>query len=212
MERHMREALALNRARAPLYAELTRGRSRGISRTLVWAERAAIPVARYLDWRAAEFQRAGIAVVCDDFVPMHDTPAFRPRADDPPPLSAFAPADVRGLRRAVRRAYRAGGFAAASGALEGEVERLSAVPAFHCMTRHLLESALRVSNGAQRHAAEARARGIASPAGLSRTLLELHLGALGASARLDRRAAPLQAEGVPILCQDVPPIPPHAAR
>jgi hypothetical protein len=29
--------------------------------------------------------------------------------------------------------------------------------------------------------------------------------------RLQRRAAPLQAEGIPTLCQDVPPIPPYTA-
>jgi hypothetical protein len=35
---------------------------------------------------------------------------------------------------------------------------------------------------------------------------------LGEGASLDERAAPLQAEGIPILCQDVPPIPPFADR
>jgi hypothetical protein len=79
------------------------------------------------------------------------------------------------------------------------------------MTRHLLESALRITNGARRYAAEAEARGVASPAGLSRALLSMHLTTLGEGARLDRRAAPLQAEGVPIICQDVPPIPPDAS-
>lgn len=211
MERHLREALHLNRARAPLYAAETGGRSRPISRALIWSERAALPAARYLDWRAAEWQRAGIPVVCGDFEPMDRTPAFVVREPDPPPLSAFAPTDARGMRRSVARAYRTGGFPAAGAVLEAEVARLSAIPAFHCMTRHLLESALRVSNGAPRYEEEARARGLSSPAELSRTLLDLHLAALGEAARLDRRAAPLQAEGVPIVCRDVPPIPPHAA-
>ena len=212
MARHLREALRLNRERMPLYSELSGGRSRAISRRLIWAERLAMPAAWYVDWRARKFQRLGIPVVCADFEPMGRTPAFRPRADDPPPLSAFAPADPGRIAQAVERAFRAGGFAGAGAALEGEIEVLSRVPGFHCMTRHLLESALRIANGAQRYAADAEARGVASPARLSRALLSMHLATLGEASRLDRRAAPLQAEGIPIVCQDVPPIPPHPAN
>jgi hypothetical protein len=213
MERHLREAATLNRERMPLYDSLSGGRSRGISRRLIWAERLAIPVAWWVDWRARQFQRAGIPIVCDDFVPMAHTPAFRPRAVHPPqPLAAFVPADARRIRRAVQRALRVGGFAAAGTVLEREIRALERTPEYHCMLRHLLESALRISNQAPRYAAGARARGLlADPAPLSRTLLDLHLMVLGDAAKLDRRAAPLQAESIPILCQDVPPIPPFAS-
>ncbi|HEU0014835.1 MAG TPA: hypothetical protein VFQ45_14205 [Longimicrobium sp.] len=210
MERHVREAIALNRERMPRYAALTGGRSAPISRRLIRTEQLTGVVARYVDWRARPFQRAGIRIVCDDFVPMAHTPAFRERVPDPPPLSAFAPADARRIRRAVKQALRVGGFPAASAALEVEIARFSTTPAFHCMLRHLLESALRASSQAPRYAAQARALGLRSPEGLSRMLLDLHLTGLGEAAALDRRAAPLQSEGIPILCQDVPPIPPHA--
>lgn len=211
MERHLREAAALNRERMPLYDSLSGGRSRGISRRLIWTERLAIPVAWYVDWRAREFQRAGVRIVCDDFMPMAHTPAFRPRAHDPPPLSGFVRADARRVRRRVERALDRGGFPAASEALAAELRSLEGTPQFHCMLRHLLESALRISNQAPRYAEAAKDQGgVPSPAGLSRTLLELHLGMLGEAARLDARAAPLQAEGIPIICQDVPPIPPFA--
>lgn len=213
MERHLREAAALNRERMPLYDSLSGGRSRAISRRLIWAERLAVPVAWYVDWRAREFQRAGIRIVCDDFVPMAHTPSFRARADDPPPLSDFAPADARRIRRTVVRVLDRGGFPAASEALAAELRRLEDAPRFHCMLRHLLESALRISNGAPLFAAQAEDLGLrASPVELSRTLLDLHLSMLGEGARLDERAAPLQADGIPILCQDVPPIPPFSDR
>ena len=211
MERHLREAAALNKARMPLYDSLTDGRSRGISRRLIRMERLAVPVAWWVDWRARQFQREGLRIVCDDFVPMAHTPAFRARAADPPPFSAFVPADARRIRRTVERAQRRGGFPAASDVLTGELQSLESTPAYHCMLRHLLESALRISSQAPRYAAEARARGLlADPAELSRTMLDLHLAVLDDAVALDRRAAPLQAEGVPILCQDVPPIPPFA--
>lgn len=211
MERHLREAAALNQARMLRYDSLSGGRSRGISRRLIWAERLAVAAAWYVDWRARPFQRAGIRVVCDDIVPMAHTPPFRARAAaPPPPLSAFVPADARRIRRDVERARRRGGFPAAGAVLEREIQGLAEVPAYHCMLRHLLESALRISSQAPRYAAEVEARGLpASPEALSRTLLDLHLAVLGEAARLDRRAAPLQAEGIPVVCQDVPPIPPR---
>ncbi len=210
MERHLREAAALNQTRMPLYDSLSDGRSRGISRRLIWTERLAIPAAWWVDGRARPFQRAGIPIVCDDFVPMAHTPPFRARTDHPPqPLSAFVPADARRIRRDVRHALRADGFTAAGTVLEREIRALAGMPEYHCMLRHLLESALRVSNEAPRHAAAARARGLREdPAALSRAMLDLHLLVLGDAVRLDRRAAPLQAEGIPIVCQDVPPIPP----
>jgi hypothetical protein len=210
MEVHLREAAHLNRQRMPLYSALTGGRSRGISRRLIWTERLAIPVAWYVDWRARNFLRAGIRVTCDDFVPMAHTPAFRERIADPPPLSSFTPSDPRRIRRTIDGAYRSGGFPAAAIAIEREIGQLQTTPAFHCMMRHLLESALRISNQASVYEAQAGERGLRSPAGVSRLMLNLHLSTLGEAAKLDRRAAPLQAEGIAILCQDVPPIPPRA--
>lgn len=209
MERHLREAIGLNRARMPLYDSITGGRSRAISRRLIWSERLALPVAWVMDRRARPWLAQGVRVVCDDFVPMEDTPEFVGRIPAPPPLSSFVPADPRRIRRAVVRSLRAEGFPGASATIEAELERLAGVPAFHCMTRHLLESMLRISNLAPLHARDAAARGMPSPERLSRTLLDLHLTTLGEAARLDRMAAPLQAEGVPIVCRDVPPIPPH---
>jgi hypothetical protein len=210
MEIHLREAAHLNRQRMPLYSALSGGRSRGISRRLIWTERLAIPVAWYVDWRARGFLRAGIRVTCDDFVPMAHTPAFRERIPDPPPLSAFTPSDPRRIRRTIGEAYRSDGFPAASTAIEREIEQLKTTPAFHCMMRHLLESALRISNQASVYEVQARERGLRSPGGVSRLMLNLHLSTLGEAAKLDRRAAPLQAEGIPIICQDVPPIPHRA--
>lgn len=210
MEIHLREAAHLNRQRMPLYSALTGGRSRGISRRLIWTERLAIPVAWYVDWRARKFLRAGVRVTCDDFVPMAHTPDFRERIADPPPLSSFTPSDPRRIRRTIGEAYRSGGFPGASTAIEREIHPLQTTPVFHCMVRHLLESALRISNQASVYEAQARERGVRSPGGVSRLMLTLHLSTLGEAATLDRRAAPLQAEGIPILCQDVPPIPPPA--
>ena len=48
-ERHLREAIALNRERAPKYAAISGGATRPISRALISAELALLPVARWFD-------------------------------------------------------------------------------------------------------------------------------------------------------------------
>ncbi len=208
-QRHLREAIQLNRERLPLYSRLTQGASERISRRLIWSERLALPVAWYVDRRASRYLRAGIPLVCDEFVSMELTPGFRARSPAAPqPLTAFRAADTRDLRRAVRGSYRESGFPGVSAVLEAELRLLEEAPTYHCMLRHLLESALRIANLAPIQAARAEALGMDSPEGLSWLLLRLHLLTLADAARLDRIAAPLQAEGIPIICQDVPPIAP----
>jgi hypothetical protein len=207
---HLEEALQVNLERMPLYSRLTGGESERISRRLVRWERWALPLARWVDRRARPYNARGIGVVADDFVPMAGTPEFRERSAEPPLLlSAFRPADARRIRRSLAAALKTGGFEGAAAALRAELAVLEAVPCYHCMLRHLLESMLRVAHLAPVHAARAEAAGMKSTAGLSRLVLRLHLFALVDAANLDVVAAPIQARGIPILCQDVPPISPE---
>ena len=208
-ETHLREAIALNRERLPLYAQLTDGASLPISRRLIRAELLALPLARYFDRRAQPYERAGIPLLSEAFVSMQETPAFQaPAPLPPPPPVLLSPREARKLAAAVWRAHRRNGFGGASQALKQALGSLAAFPCYACMLRHMLESALRIANLAPDHAAVAQQAGLPSPAALSRRLFWVHLMALGQSASLDRQAAPLQAVGIPIVCQDVPPIPP----
>ncbi|MFL5560638.1 MAG: hypothetical protein ACJ79K_04100 [Gemmatimonadaceae bacterium] len=205
-ERHMREAIALNESRAPRYAVLSGGASEPISRRLILAERAMIPVARWFDRRAAPYHRGGIPLLEGLFMPMHSSPAFGPpRA---PITVALPPEPVAAeMRRRVRIAFVAHGFAGAALALASEIERLMRVPDVDCLVRHLLESAHRLAYRAPRQIEAAIAKGLPSPHSLLATLLRLHLWGLGAAAALDARARPLQIRGIPILAHDLPPIP-----
>ena len=75
------------------------------------------------------------------------------------------------------------------------------------MTRHLLQSLARMAHLAPQYVAMATDAGLPSPARISARVMRLHLCALAAGQRVDRRAAPLQVAGVAIVQQDVPHIP-----
>ncbi len=208
-ETHIRDAIAVNRTRLPLYSRLTDGASEKVSRKFILNQHLVLPITWYVDWRARTFQRKGVPIVCLDMVSMRLAPRFKERSGAPPrPLSDYDRPDVGTMRRRVKAAYRHGGFAEVSRVIGDEVERLHAIPTYHCMLRHMLESALRCSNLAPVYMEKATRIGMKLPAELSWFLVGLHLMALGGCAELDDLAAPVQAEGIPIIGQDVPPIAP----
>ena len=201
----MRDAIALNEARAPLYGALSGGRSLAISRRLVRSERALLPVARWFDWRARRWERAGIPILEEIFVPMATAPAFTERGTEV--RSTGDSANVSTVRHAALRRFRDAGFEGAGTVLGKAIDALGAQPGADCLVRHLLESAHRLTILAPMHVCRAREKGLPSPARLLALLLRLHLWGLASARDLDDRARPLQARGIPILANDLPPIP-----
>lgn len=141
------------------------------------------------------------------FVPMSGAAPFHPRHPVPRGASARPAPRPAAIGRRVSAAYRRRSFPAAADAIEAELAALAAYPEEYALLRHLLESARRVAELAPVHAALAVEHGLRSPEWLSSILLRLHLWGLVLAAVLDRRARPLQARGIAILAQDLPPIP-----
>ena len=71
----------------------------------------------------------------------------------------------------------------------------------------MLESLRRISNLAPIQQERAQQVGLEGALALSED--KLHFLSLTAATKLDEQAAPIQSEGVPIVCRDVPSIPPH---
>ena len=209
MRRHIEEGRSLNEERMPLYEALTRGDSLPISRMLIGYETFSLPFADIVDGRAAPWQQEEICLACFEFISMEETPPFRETFEDGPPLlTDFQSRDALKLSQALREAWNQEGFPGLSAALEETLSELEQSPKFHCMLRHILESMLRISNLAPLYDQMAEARGLPSPLEISTMMADLHFVVLGQAVLADNMAAPLQAADVPILCQDVPFIPP----
>jgi len=205
-EAHLQDAIALNQARSPGYAAASGGRSSRISSRLITGERVTLPVARWLDGRAVPWQDAGVALLCDDLVGMDQAPAFVARQSPPPP--GYVRVDGAAVAARLTTAFAAGGYDRLRAAVADQLAAIAGAPAYHCMLRHLLDSTLRAANLAPVHETEAAGLGLASPHALSRDFVLAQLGGIALATGVDDDAAPLQAEGIPIICNDVPPIPP----
>lgn len=207
---HLREAMALNKERLGAYAKASGGASREVSKKLIRMERQMLVLSELFtpfDRWARPYEAQGIGVTCDSYVPMSGTPSFVARD----PRGAIAPgARMRveeGVDRdALKSAYRTG-FAALAEEGERQLARLKRQPRMNCLTAHFLESIVRIARLAPRHEREAKARGLESPAWIHRKMIWGHLFFLKNSMDIDTLAAPLNAQGLPILCRDVPPIP-----
>ena len=207
---HLREAIAINKARRPLYARLSNYHSTEISDRLIAGEQLA-KFASYLfhnfDARAESYQEKGINIVCDEFVSMSLTPRFEAYGPLPhPDLRHFHELDPYIIRRSLSRAIDDGypQTVAAAKHWINVIEKSDV--RFNCMTRHLLESVGRIAKLAPGHIQKSKSLGLKSPARLSNSMISSHLLMLPESVALDVLAAPIQAQGIQILCQDVPPI------
>ncbi len=205
---HLADAIELNRERRPLYSELTGERSETISDKLILFEQASRVVASRLDDRAVDWQAEGIAILCDELEPISRAPEFVAMSPQPPaPLDSYESHNGIALAGDLTAALLVGGNDALVARLNEEIATLGS-PGYNCLLRHFLDSLVRVTNTAPLHEQRALELGVASPSGLLRDFALAQIGGLPIATSLDDRAAPLQAEGVPILCQDVPPIPP----
>lgn len=204
---HLGEAIALNLERRPLYSALSAGRSEVVSESLIESERITLTIMQRLQPLLSYWHGRGIPIGCSEFVPMAETPAFTGQFAEPAPalgsvrwFNTFAGA-VR-----LEKELLMGGLAAVAAQAKRELADLSAPQHFQCMTRHVLESIAKTAAvGREMHEQSVEDK-IASPAWISRSLVHAQIVTLKISRDIDQAAAPLHAEGIPIVCNDVPHI------
>lgn len=208
LQAHIREAIEINTHRMWLYAQLSNNRSLPISEKLIELERKVLPMAGLADTWARYFQSRGIPVICNDFVDMAETPVFRrmnPRGAGS--ILDYRKPDVKKIHATLKALYKNKSYLSLAHEADAEIRRLEQEPRYNCLFRHTLESIRRVAGTLPEYMQAARLKGISSPETLSRAILKSHLDLLSDSVDLDQKAAPLQAGGLMILCQDLPHIP-----
>ena len=197
---HLRDAIRLNRARRAGYRRRGGLRAGALSRVLVGAERALLPLVDRFDREAA---RLGL----DLGAPLADL-SDAPDADTPLPdlASLGRTVSTRPARAVVRRALRAGDLDRAGLGFvrwERTVRHAEARSRRHrALERHVLESA---ATFAAWGAGAARRRPEAGP--LVRQIVRGHLPLLPLARALDRLAAPVHRRGAGLFVNDLPPIP-----
>lgn len=211
---HLMDGHALNQGRQELYAKLTHGDTKEVSAALIYLEKMAI-FGSYtifnLDDQAGTLESRGIPIVCDAFIPISNAPQFQTHSLNPlPDLTQKISLDEHLLSRQLRSKLKQGETLEPFYQETVRVlQLLQDEPRFNCLTRHLLESVARAAaqapvfeRMAQQHGFEAN-----ESLRLSAKIIQAQMYILNEFVKLDEKAAPLQAKGIQILCQDIPPIP-----
>lgn len=218
-DEHIREAMQTNQARLRPYHLLSQGRTETLSKELIGMERDALLLAKWYMARTRHWRGAGVPLFCSEFLPMSRAGEL---VQEPltlrPELSTYRDPEWKTFRDEVASTLQKMEDTLRSPVPEGmgilwwdlqnsieeELGTLAREKRFNCMYRHMVESMLLVSQEAVGHAKQARTLSMESPESWSISLLKLHLQVLGRTVSLDRRAAPIQADGIPFLCSDVP--------
>jgi hypothetical protein len=205
VSRHVKEAIELNTQREPLYARVSNNRSLAVSQELMKMERKMLRSLPLLELPAQLYQKKGIPILCLDVVSMRDTPAFIERLD--PPEVPRVPFNGLNLSLELMALRLRGDQKGVEEKLQAALEVLNKGQRFNCLARHFVESILRSVRLAPHYRSMSRERGMMEPNLIIGTYINSQIETLGAASELDSMAAPLQAEGIPIICNDVPAIP-----
>ena len=205
-EDHLNEARALNKKRAQIYAKITNGESEKVSAFLISAEYLAHFSASTMDKESDQFARYGVNITCEGFVSMSTVTKFNSFVLPLPQLSQYRSPELSEFKSRAKKMIQAKAWIDLTAAIEKEVKALDNTPEFNCMTRHLLESAGKISSQAPDQLKRLSIKKAPDASRLIQKLVSNHLVLLGAGKLLDHWAAPIQARGTPIICQDVPKI------
>lgn len=209
MSIHLKNAIKLNQERKIYYSELTDKKSEIISDTLIKGEKKALLFSWIFDLITLPYQKLGINVGKDEFISMSKTPRFSAQYKRlPENITEYKKPNSLHFQQKLKDALKIG-FKEVSILANEELKRIEKPHAYHCIYRHFLESIIRTSNLATIHEQKAREVGVTSPRWISKWLLKLQIKNLDEAIELDELAVPVQTKNVPILCNDVPYIPPH---
>lgn len=200
---HVKESIAINKERRPFYHTLTNGKSDEAYRRLISVERLILPSAAIYDFRASYFQKRGVPVLENEFRPMNPSPTFDPSQRKIPAevIKDIPWKDYRSeLQALVKNRDRE---KLLSRSLE-IINEMKTQPEYWCLTRHLVESVYRFAWFLPERERAAKEKGIRSPAKLLWEVMDYHLLGFSRFVRIDRLSAPVQKEGIPLLCSELP--------
>jgi hypothetical protein len=202
---HIRAAMKINRNRKSLYSQRTNGRSDLVSGKLLLYEHLLLMSSERILADAQKFNEVGIPVGCTEFVSMEQTPAFS--LDQTVPIQPMNNLDLSIYRTQIRELVNKKLFSEIMQLNKFYLENVLKQPQYYCFTRHIMESSFNIAKWAIRFQDRARAlKLIIDPTDVSRELLRLHSDFMFFVENLDINASSIQAEGWPIVCQDLPPI------
>lgn len=210
--RHLSDAVNVNNQRKDYYSQITDGTSNRVSDMLIRNERMLMPIALLVDLRAQSFIKAGMPVVCGDFIEMNQIASkeYRPMHKSIADNSIFENLNsIFEKKKLEMQEYNKNRqfekISATSHALLLEVEKIEQeTKSNFCMSRHVVDSL----GLAALHASIYSKQSVGAIDQIEQFFLKVQISGLSSDViNIDREAQKVQALGAGIVCNDVPEVP-----
>ena len=151
-----------------------------------------------------------VPVFVHEFMPMSQTPPFKEKFKNIKGITPECPNfSINTVMNDLLQLLKNDDYLSISSLTKNILSELSEIPKHLCMIRHLIESIHRGSNLIPIHLEKAKELNLYfSPQKICHYTLWAQVVALKPSLTIDRWAHPIQRDGIPIIYQDVPYIPP----
>lgn len=211
MQEHLKEAIALNTERRDMYANLTEGKSVEVSNKLIGMEKTTLLMLKFPFWNfdklLGSFEKYDLQPTCDTFISMKTVTTFDSHFSQGAPAESTALVDTKRIRQILEAAIESQNVSLLKEKLQELHMQLNTEPRLNCMSRHVIESTLRIATlfpnwSSKIHDSNDKERFEK----IVFRLLKNHVFALKSAGQIDELSRPIQLTGVPIICQDVPTI------
>jgi len=202
---HLKTAIVTNRERRQRYADLSHGKSKKISRILIFVEKIGLLMAKKYDSKSLPYIERGMTVLCDELLSPRPIPEFEAYVEPTGYVpEKFISSGGTKLTRQLSHALKHNGFAAVAQIAKDKLNELKLRPSFNCLLRNDMTTIYKASSLAPKYIAQSKALGLESTEKLYRKFLKSVISILPFVDGIDRQAFPIQKQGVPIICQDFP--------
>jgi len=203
---HIKEAILINRERKQYYAQVSDGKSRGLSNFLITMEYLILPIAKYYDLRARKFNEQDIAIVKADFVEMD----LKPKETHVHFRKILSQVNCDFLRTKIQDYIKTVRLESDPDTIlklsldflqfiKNKEQKLEIHLAMLC---HLLESVIVISKNGKKYSQQSNCK----TDKLTKGLLKLHFFAIRHCLVIDRRANEFHQMGIGIIVNDLPEI------
>lgn len=205
---HLSKAIHQNRERRSVYSSLSEGKSKSISNKLIFAEKFAYLYSLKMNFQLKKYRKAGIPILCLDFIEMSKSPSV-PTSKSIPRLKyqEVEKVNLKKIKTDLYELIKMEQYQDITDYIEEELANTSRYGNYNCLVKHVLESLGRTAYLTPFYLKHAYTVNLKSPKRILNSYLRHNISSLDFSHRLDKDAAKIQEEGIPILCRDVPHIP-----
>ncbi len=199
---HIQESIKINQESSTFYRALTGGESDKVLKKLITGEKASLKIAKSFDKKVQTYHQHGIDLLCQEFKEMIP---FEPSLKDPrvqhvDPLSLKYFSFYKKINNAIKTKDE---NIIRTEALKVLIE-LHQSPPYHCFTRHIIESIYRFAYYVPIRKKQSEDKNLKDPTKILIQVMKLQLLVLPFAQYVDKLSAPIQKQGIPILCNELP--------